>query len=483
MCGAGHDRKQFVDHGLGLVGDTSVDLAVTASPGFFQGDGTFTGLHVPDDLGENAVLDGTHLVAYLVGPCARGPRQLLFEALVFLVAFHQALDSPHESQVHILAAFGGIAVDVGQVDAFFRQVAVGFLAVSEREQVFVAVGCLGAVACGVADYFQTRQMLCRAAQAAHVARGVEDAWQVLGHVARFKAALGPGREHHAEDLFRVSLGELAGFCPGQQGVGEVRSFAPGGGGGPLGQGGQGLGILKGHTPGQEGPAHGPRAVQRAAATGHDLLVQCPQFSDARLDARLGTLIEGHGRVLKILLFAGHRSRQGGAAHGPGRHDARPGIHGPVDACAQPLPQTGGLSGDGLHAGRDAVQRAAQAPGLGIGLGQGLSGSLAAAGHVLQAAGGTIGLLLDAARAVAAGKGSGGLARVTGGAAHAFHGIPGLGGLFGHTAHAAFCRARGGTHGIHGLFSRAGEVVPQGELHLYVKIGHATFSIAASPGAC
>ena len=159
------------------------------------------------------------------------------------------------------------------------------------------------------------------------------------------------------------------------------------------------------------------------------------------------------------------------------------ISGGLNATAQPLPQTGGLSGDGLHAGRDAVQRAAQAPGLGIGLGQGLSGTLAAAGHVLQAAGGAVGLLLDAARAVAAGKGIGGLSRVTGSAAHAFHGIPGLGGLFGHTAHAAFCRARGGTHGIHGLFSRAGEVVPQGELHLYVKISHAIFSIAASPDAC
>ena len=251
----------------------------------------------------------------------------------------------------------------------------------------------------------------------------------------------------------------------------------------MGQGGQGLGILKGHTPGQESPAHGPRAVQRAAATGHDLLVQCPQFSDTRLDARLGTLIESHGRVLKILLLAGHRGSQRGAAHGSGGGETRPGIHGPVYACAQSLSQTGGLPGNGLHAGRDAVQRAAQAPGLGIGLGQGLSGTLAAAGHVLQAAGGTIGLLLDAARAVAAGKGSGGLARVTGSAAHAFHGILGLGGLFGHTAHAAFCRARGGTHGIHGLFGRAGKVVPQGELHLYVKIGHATFSIAASPGAC
>ena len=46
----------------------------------------------------------------------------------------------------------------------------------------------------------------------------------------------------------------------------------------------------------------------------------------------------------------------------------------------PLPQTGGLSGDGLHAGRDAVQRAAQAPGLGIGLGQGLSGDSGGSGR-------------------------------------------------------------------------------------------------------
>ena len=88
-----------------------------------------------------------------------------------------------------------------------------------------------------------------------------------------------------------------------------------------------------------------------------------------------------------------------------------------------------------------------------------------------------------ARAIVPGQGSGGIARVTGSAAHAFHGIPGLGGLFGHTAHAAFCRARGGPHGVHGLFGRAGEVVPQGELHLYVKISHAAFSIAASPDAC
>ena len=326
-------------------------------------------------------------------------------------------------------------------------------------------------------------MVGRTGHAAHVARGIEDAGQVLGHIARFKAAAGPGREHHAEDLFRVSLGELAGFCPGQQGVGEVRALGPGGGGGPLGQGGQGLGILKGHPPGQESPAHGPRAVQRAAATGHDPLVQCPQFSDARLDARLGTLIESHGRVLKILLFAGHRSRQGGATHGSGGHDARPGIHSPVYAVAQPLSQTGGLPGNGLHAGRDAVQRAAQAPGLGIGLGQGLSGTLAAAGHVLQAAGGAVGLLLDAARAVAAGKGSGGLARVTGGAAHAFHGIPGLAGLLFHAVHAVLRLARGRVDGIHSLFGRAGHIVPQGELHLYVKIGHAAFSIAASPGAC
>ena len=448
-----------------------------------QGDGPLPGLHVADDLGKDAVLDDAHLVAYLVGPCARGSRQFLFEALVLLVAFHQALDGPHKGQVHVLAAFGGIAIDVGQVDAFFRQVAVGLLAVAEGKQVLVAVGGLGAVARGIADGLQTGQMVGRAGHAAHVARGIEDAGQVLGHVARFKAAAGPGREHHAEDLCRVALGKLAGFCPGQQGIGKVRALGPGGGGGPLGQGGQGPGILKGHPPGQEGPAHGPCAVQRAATTGDDLLVQCPQFGHARLDPRLGSLIEGHGRVLEVLTLTIHRSGQGGAAHGPGRHDARPGIHGPVDACAQPLPQTGGLSGDGLHAGRDAVQRAAQAPGLGIGLGQGLSGTLAAAGHVLQAAGGTIGLLLDAARAVAAGKGSGGLARVTGSAAHAFHGIPGLGGLFGHTAHAAFCRTRGGTHGIHGLFGRAGEVVPQGELHLYVKIGHAAFSIAASPGAC
>ena len=283
-------------------------------------------------------------------------------------------------------------------------------------------------------------MVGRAGHAAHVARGIEDAGQVLGHVARFKAAAGPGREHHAEDLFRVSLGELAGFCPGQQGVGEVRALGPGGGGGPLGQGGQGLGILKGHTPGQEGPAHGPCAVQCAATTGNDLLIQCPQFGHARPDAFGAAVIEGHGGVVEILLLAVYGSGQRGTAHGPGRHKARPGISGGLNATAQPLPQTGGLSGDGLHAGRDAVQRAAQAPGLGIGLGQGLSGTLAAAGHVFQAAGGTIGLLLDAARAVAAGKGSGGLARVTGSAAHAFHGIPGLGGLFGHTAHAAFCRA-------------------------------------------
>ena len=326
-------------------------------------------------------------------------------------------------------------------------------------------------------------MVGRAGHAAHVARGIEDAGQVLGHVARFKAAAGPGREHHAEDLFRIPVGELAGLGPGHEGIGKVRALGPGGGGGPLGQGGQAGHVGKVNAARHESPAHGPRAVQRAAATGHDLLIQCPQFSHARPDAFGAAVIEGHGGVVEILLLAVYGSGQRGTAHGPGRHKARPGISGGLNATAQPLPQTGGLSGDGLHAGRDAVQRAAQAPGLGIGLGQRLPGTLAAAGHVLQAAGGTIGLLLDAARAVAAGKGSGGLARVTGSAAHAFHGIPGLGGLFGHTAHAAFCRARGGTHGIHGLFGRAGEVVPQGELHLYVKIGHVTFSIAASPGAC
>ena len=183
------------------------------------------------------------------------------------------------------------------------------------------------------------------------------------------------------------------------------------------------------------------------------------------------------------MLAVYGSGQRGTAHGPGRHKARSGVPGPVYACAQPLPQTGGLPGDGLHAGRNAVQRAAQAPGPGIGLGQGLPGTLPAAGHVFQAAGGAVGLLPDAARAIAAGKGSAGLARVTGRAAHAFHGIPGLGGLFGHTAHAAFCRACGGPHGVHGLSGRAGKVVPQGELHLYVKISHAAFSIAASPDAC
>ena len=326
-------------------------------------------------------------------------------------------------------------------------------------------------------------MVGRAGHAAHVARGIEDAGQVLGHVARFKAAAGPGREHHAEDLFRIFVGKLAGLGPGHKGIGKVRALGPGGGGGPLGQGGQAGHVGKVNAARHEGPAHGPCAAQCAAATGNDLLIQCPQFGHARPDAFGAAVIEGHGGVVEILLLAVDRSGQRGTAHGPGRHKARPGISGGLNATAQPLPQTGGLSGDGLHAGRDAVQRAAQAPGLGIGLGQELSGTLAAAGHVLQAAGGAVGLLLDAARAVAAGKGIGGLARVTGSAAHAFHGIPGLGGLFGHTAHAAFCRARGGTHGIHGLFGRAGEVVPQGELHLYVKIGHAVFSIAASPGAC
>ena len=326
-------------------------------------------------------------------------------------------------------------------------------------------------------------MVGRAGHAAHVARGIEDAGQVLGHVARFKAAAGPGREHHAEDLFRIPVGELAGLGPGHKGIGKVRALGPGGGGGPLGQGGQTGHVGKVHAARHESPAHGPCAVQCAAATGHNLLIQCPQFGHARPDAFDAAVIEGHGGVIEVLLLAVDRGRQGGSSHGSGGGETRPGFHGPVYACAQPLPQTGGLPGDGLHAGRNAVQRAAQAPGLGIGLGQRLPGTLAAAGHVLQAAGGTIGLLLDAARAVAAGKGIGGLARVTGSAAHAFHGIPGLGGLFGHTAHAAFCRARGGTHGIHGLFGRAGKVVPQGELHLYVKISHAIFSIAASPDAC
>ena len=274
LRGTGHDRKQLVDHGLGVLGQVAVDLAV-AAPAVLQGDGPLPGLHVPDDRGKYTVLDGTHLVADLVGPCARGPRQLFLEALVFLVAFHQALDGPHKGQVHVLAAFGGIAIDVGQIDALFRQVAVGLLAVAEGEQVLVAVGGLGTVARGIADGLQTGQMVGRAGHAAHVARGIEDAGQVLGHVARFKAAAGPGREHHAKDLFRVPVGKLAGLGPGHESIGEVRALGSGGGGGPLGQGGQAGHVGKVHAARHEGPAHGPRAVQCAAATGHDLLVQCP----------------------------------------------------------------------------------------------------------------------------------------------------------------------------------------------------------------